>query len=218
MKTTGLKALVVSFLLLLTSPRSIQAQETRKPHGRWDLERQEELDSSMSISRLKNIDSSERKRLVKVISDALREGRVFEDGLVSEEQLPQVAAETRIKYIDLNGDGKPEVVAQAGGEESGCSPTGNCPFWILHRQGESYEILLDGEAQTFAVQRTRTKGYLDLVLSRHDSAFESEARPYTFDGEFYREGSCFDVEWSALGSDGEMQPLKKPRISPCGSR
>jgi len=211
-------ALVVPFLLLLAGPRSIQAQEARKPHGRWELVKQEELDCRVSISRLKSIESSERKRLVKAITDALRDSGVVKDGWVSEEQLPQVAAETRIKYIDLNGDGKPEVVAQAGGEGSGCSPTGNCPFWILRRQGESYEILLDGEAQTFTIQRTRTKGYLDIVLSRHGSAFESEARTYTFDGEFYREGSCFDVEWSALGSDDEMHQLKKPRISPCGSR
>jgi hypothetical protein len=206
------------FLLLLASPRSLQAQEGRDPHGRWELERQDELDWHASISRLKNIESSERKRLVTVIAHALRDSGVVEDGGVSEQQLAQVAAETRIKYVDLNGDGKAEVVAQAGGEESGCSPTGNCPFWILHRRGESYEILLDGEAQTFTIQRTRTKGYLDIVLSRHGSAFESEARTYTFDGKFYREGSCFDVEWAALDSDDKMHTLKNPRITPCGSQ
>jgi hypothetical protein len=168
--------------------------------------------------------SAEEHRIIragtsgKVLTDALRDRGVVEDGFVSEEQLPQVAAETRIKYIDLNRDGKPEVVAQAGGEASGCSPTGNCPFWILHSHGESYEILLDGEAQAFTVQRTRTKGYLDIALSRHGSAFESEGRTYTFDGEFYREGSCFNVEWSAVGGDDEMHQLKRPRISPCGSR
>jgi hypothetical protein len=217
-KIMTLKALVVALVLSLASPRSIHAQEGRKPYGRWDLERQEELDWRVSISRLKNIESSERKRLVEVITDALRDAGVVRDGFASEEQLPQVAAETRIKYIDLNGDGKPEVVAQAGGERSGCSPTGNCPFWIFHRQGESYEILLEGEGQTFAVQRTRTKGLLDIVLSRHGSAFDSEARTYSFDGESYREGSCFDVEWSAVGSDDGMHQLKKPRMSPCRSR
>jgi hypothetical protein len=136
------------------------------------LERQDELDWRVSISRLKNIESSERKRLVTVIAHALRDSGVLEDGRVSEQQLAQVAAETRIKYVDLNGDGKTEVVAQAGGEGSGCSPTGNCPFWILHRRAQSYEILLDGEAQTFTIQRTRTKGYLDIVLSSHGSAFD----------------------------------------------
>jgi hypothetical protein len=47
-----------------------------------------------------------------------------------------VAGETRVKYVDLDGDGKPEVIAQAGGEKSGCSPTGNCPLWVLRRRGE----------------------------------------------------------------------------------
>jgi len=202
----------------LASPGSIQAQEARNPQGRWEFERQDELNWRASIRRSKNIEPSERKRLVKVITDALRDSGVVEDGLDLEQRLAQVAPETRIKYVDLDGDGKPEVVAQAGGDGSGCSQTGNCPFWILHRQGESYEILLAGEAQTFTIQRTRTKRYLDIVLSRHGSAFESEARTYTFDGEFYREGSCFDLEWSALGSGDKMHKLKNPRISPCGNR
>ena len=192
------------------------AEATQPDHRRWDWQRQEELSWRVSISRRRNLQPSERKRLVAVITDQLR--HVASDlGMSSEGQLTQVAAETRVKYIDLNGDGKPEVIAQAGGEVSGCSPTGNCPFWILHRRGTSYEILLEGEAQTFTIQRTRTKGYSDVVLSRHGSAFESEARTYIFDGEFYRERTCDEVQWSSFDSDGKEHRLTKPRSTPCGT-
>lgn len=190
--------------------------QTTGPKLHWDWERQEELSWHLSISRRKNLQPSERKRLIEVIVDQIRDVASEDHSVTSEERLAQFAAETRIKYVDLSGDGKPEVIAQAGAEETGCSPTGNCPFWIFHRRGTSYEVLLKGEAQTFTIQHTRTKGYSDIILTRHDSASESEAREYKFDGNFYREGACFDVEWSALGSNGKFRELKKPRINPCG--
>jgi hypothetical protein len=192
------------------------AEATQPDRRRWDWQRQQELSWRVSISRQKNLQPSEGERLVAVITDQLRD--VASDwGVTSEEQLAQVAAETRVKYIDLNGDGKPEVVAQAGGEGSGCSPTGNCPFWILHRRGTSYEIILEGEAQTFTIQRTRTRGYSDIVLSRHGSAFESEARTYIFDGEFYCESACDEVQWSSFDSKGKEHRLTNPRSTPCGT-
>jgi hypothetical protein len=175
---------------------------------------QEELSWHRSINRNKHLGSLERRRLVAAMMDELRDSQL---DIASEEQMLQVAAETRIKYDDLDGDGKPEVIAQAGGEKSGCSPTGNCPFWVLLRQGTGYEILLRGEAQTFTVQRARTNGFSDIVLSRHGSAFESEAREFKFDGKAYRESACYDVLWSSPGSDGEEHRLPKPRFTPCGA-
>jgi hypothetical protein len=198
-------------------PPEVGAQTTGSDRLHWNWQRQEELSWHVSISRRKNLQPSERKRLIEVITDQIRDVASEDHGVTSEGQLAKIAAKTRIKYMDLNGDAKPEVIAQAGAEETGCSPTGNCPFWILHRQGTSYEVLLEGEAQTFTIQRTRTKGYSDIVLSRHGSASESEAREYTFDGSFYREGPCFDVEWSDYGEDGKFDELKKPRVSPCGT-
>jgi len=211
--------LLTAFLSVgqITQVPTAVAQTTGPDRLRWDWERQEELSWHLSISRRKNLQPSERKRLIEVIVDQIRDVASEDHGVSSDEQLAHIAAETRIKYIDLNGDGKPEVIAQAGAEETGCSPTGNCPFWIFRCRGTSYEVLLEGEAQTFTIQHTRTKGYSDIVLSRHASAFESEAREYKFDGNFYRESACFDVEWSALGSDGEFHELKKPRINPCGT-
>jgi hypothetical protein len=168
------------------------------------------------MSQRKNLGSRERQRLTASIAGALRSAQ-DETGLVSEEQLEHAALETRIKYVELDGQSKPEVIAQAGGEKSGCSPTGNCPIWVLHRRGTTYEILLEADAQTFTVQRTRTRGFLDIALSTHGSAFETEERVYKFNGEAYRESACSDVLWSSLGRDGERHQLSEPRVSTCGA-
>lgn len=217
-----MKPAIVAPIVLLTALLSVgqtvqtpaaDAQTPGPDRLRWDWERREDLSWHASISRRKDLQPSERKRLIKIIADQIRPS---DRGMSSEEQLAKIAAETRIKYMDLSGDGKPEVIAQAGGDTY-CSPTGNCSFWIFRRRGTSYEVLLEGDAQTFTIQHTRTKGYLDIVLSRHNSAFDSEAREYKFDGNSYREGACFDVEWSVLGSDSEFHDLKEPRISLCGT-
>src|SRR3954468_9069336 len=111
----------------LLSP--VAAGQTAGPiRLQWNWERQEELSWHVSISRLKNLQLSERRRLIQIIAEEIRDVILEDYGVASEEHLAKIAAETRIKYMDLSGDGEPEVIAQAGAEETGCSPTGNCPF------------------------------------------------------------------------------------------
>jgi hypothetical protein len=176
----------------------------------WDWHHAQELSWKQSISRTTNLTTPERDRLLTAIVKQLRQSD-FE----SAEEMRRVAAETRIQYVDLDSDGKPDVIAQAGGDNPGCSPTGNCTFWILHSHDGRYETLLEAEAQTFTVQPTRSKKFFTVVLTRHSSAFESEVKVYKFDGEAYREDGCYTAEWEALGDDGEYHRLKEPRITSC---
>ena len=81
------------------------------------------------------------------------------------------AADTRVRVVDLNGDGVPEVISQASGDI--CSPTGNCPFWVFQKAGTQYRLILEkGAVQDFTIQPTQTSGYFDLVLGMHGSATE----------------------------------------------
>ena len=128
----------------------------------------------------------------------------------SEQQVRAVAAEMPIKLVDLNGDGTPEVIAQAAGTESGCSATGNCPFWIFQLKKDGYSVLLDGEAQIFRVQPNRTNGFHDIALSRHGSAFMSEVTEYKFDGTMYKVGACYNFQWG----DADHW-FKRPLLTPC---
>ena len=154
--------------------------------------------------------ASERRRLLAAITDELSDNE-FE----SEEARKKAPSDARIKYVALDSDGKSEVIVQAG-DSTSCSPTGNCAFWILRWRGNSYFPLLRAEAQTFTLQPSHTHGFLDIVLTRHGSAFESEVKVYRFDGESYQEGECYTAEWEKLGADGEFRKLKEPKLTPCG--
>ena len=95
----------------------------------------------------------------------------------SETALQKAALNTRVKMIDLNGDGVPEVVAQG---MVNCSPTGNCPFWVFQKTVRGYKLLVESYGQTFTVQKTSTNGFRDIVVSMHSSAKESGLTNYRY--------------------------------------
>ena len=125
-----------------------------------------------------------------------------------------MAAATRVKLVDLDGDGRPEVIAQGIGDV--CSRTGNCPFWVFQRVASGYKVILEkGAVQTFTVQPTRSNDYSDLLLSMHGSATEQELYSYQFGHGRYRSIACYDANWSYLDENGRIHELKRPRITPC---
>jgi len=176
---------------------------------KWDWRHAEELTWKQSIERTSYLSPSERKRLLEAVAS-----QISEIDFESEEDRKKAPAKARFKYVDLDGDGASEVIVQSG-DETTCSPTGNCAFWVFRRRGNSYIPLLDAGAQTFTIQQSRTHGLHDIVLALHGSAFQSEVRIYRFDGESYQPGECYDAEWSHSGSDGESQGLKSPQLTPC---
>jgi hypothetical protein len=124
-------------------------------------------------------------------------------------------AGTRVQLVDLNGDGVPEVIAQAVGDDV-CSPTGNCTFWVFQKTPSGYRLILEkGAAQGFTIQPNRTSNYSDLVLTMHGSATEQGLYVYQFKRDHYQRAACYDARWSYLDKNGEVQELKEPRIAPC---
>jgi hypothetical protein len=125
----------------------------------------------------------------------------------------------RLKFIDLNSDGVPEIIVQAGDDEH-CSPTSNCAFWILKKSANSYLVLLKrGNVQSFSVEPRKTNGYADLVTGVHGSATYSGLSLYQYDGRSYRLADCARSDYSYLGTDGEYHTTQEPKITrqPCGS-
>ena len=189
--------------------------QTRNQAGcsdlKWNYRHSDELSWKQSISRNKRISASERARLSKAISQAV------DDESVPPEKLKTVVDESRIKYLDLNGDKQPEVIVQAGSDDY-CSPTGNCSFWVFRRAGDEYELLLAARAtQTYTVQPSSSHGLHDLILTQHGSAFESGGFEYRFDGNTYHLHRSFTVRWSSLPDQGEPQPLKEPLFTDCAT-
>ena len=212
--------LLCVFLLLISAaaqiapiPPGTQAPPEVSPHRfDWNWRRSQELSWRQSIGKTQNLSRTERDRLLAAITHQLSDY-----DFQSEEDQNKAPMEARIKYVVLGSGSDQEVIVQAG-DRTSCSPTGNCAFWILRRQGDSYAPLLRAEAQTFTLQRTRNLGFLDIVLTRHDSAFQSEVRVYKFDGESYKEAGCYWAEWQQVGEDGEYHKLEDPKITICGAR
>jgi hypothetical protein len=98
-------------------------------HGfHWDSHAWQELRWKDSLDRAR-ITERDRKAIAAAIQEELRPN-MKDLNIDSEEKLREVALKTRVKMIDLSGDGIPEVVAQAIPD---CSPTGNCSVWIFRK-------------------------------------------------------------------------------------
>jgi hypothetical protein len=156
---------------------------------------------------------ADREQIAAVITQQLKANREDFD-FDTEERLREAVLRTRVKMIDLNGDGVSEVVAQGF---AGCSATGNCPFWIFQKTAKYYEPLLETVGQTFTIQKQSTRGYRDVVVSVHGSATQSGLTDFRYsDGKYVAVG-CYNAEWEILEND-EVKELKEPRItrSSCG--
>lgn len=138
-------------------------------------------------------------------------------GIESEQQLKDATLNTRVELVDLNGDGIPEVIAQ-GANKLGCSPTGNCSFWVFQKSGREYRLLVSLRAiQTFQIQRSRSNGFSDIVVEMHGSATQRTLRLLRYgNGKYYKAG-CYDANWSVL-EGGTIRELKEPRLTPCKER
>ncbi|HEV2134998.1 MAG TPA: hypothetical protein VGR47_12240 [Terracidiphilus sp.] len=172
------------------------------------------MDVKDTITRVKGLSIEDRNALVEIISTQL-ERDMGDDVAASKQQWRMTAAKTQIKLTDLNSDGVPEIVAQAVGEDAGCSPTGNCPIWVFIKTDPGYRVLLRADSiQTFTIQPTKTNGFRDLVLAMHGSAFDQGLYLYEYSNGKYRNTACYNASWRRRVGD-EYQDLKRPDITPC---
>ena len=120
----------------------------------WNWRRAQELSEKDSL-RKQTVSEKNREPLLRAIKKELQEywGSV---PLLDGESVDESALRVRIRLVDLNSDGVPEVIAQPSGIY--CSPTGNCPIWIFERAGSEYKQVLEdtGATQTFTVTNERS--------------------------------------------------------------
>lgn len=205
--------LLTSMLVLASGQQPSSVSNPHKASFDWLFEGTQWLDEKDQIKAIKDLTLKERKALIEAISVLIRPGSKI-GSATSEKKLLNDVNATRVKLVDLNGDGIPEVIAQGYGEES-CSPTGNCDFWVFMRSGNGYKLILETDTvQTFAIISKRTNGFNDLILRQHGSAYESVALVYRFADGKYRLGPCYNVNFERLVG-GEVQELEEPDITPC---
>jgi hypothetical protein len=120
----------------------------------------------------------------------------------------KLAGELSAETIDLNDDGKSELIVQGL-----CAPVGNCATWIYRKTGSGYQKLLEAEAQVVRLRRTVTNGYHDVAFEVHGSAYQSGIMIYKFDGKQYQLKECFDRDYSARDKRGRFYTRKRPTIT-----
>jgi len=92
-----------------------------------------------------------------------------------------------------------------------CSPTGNCPYWIIRETPTGYEKEVElGVAQNVTMEKG-SAGFPDVRVRQHGSAFESEVRLYQFDGSQYRLSKCIDENY--LDPNDLDHTLDKPTVT-----
>lgn len=204
------KAILIAFVFLALA---LAAQQSDAPDGfHWEWRRSQELRSEQTISRLR-LTPAQRADLITAIVKQMSEDQSKHQ---SDKELGEIAGKTNVAFVDLDGHSRNEVVAQER-DENACSPTGNCPFWILRHERDGYRVILDADStQTFTIQPTRTNGFNDIVLGMHGSAFDSQLTLFKFDGSSYADAGCYHATWGIVDKDGTWHDLKEPRITPCG--
>lgn len=193
----------------------VQAVASAKPmqNFHWNWNDAQSLRPAQSL-RNAQMSAGDKSAIAKALEAEIRP-YLSDAGDDSQDRLEQEALRTRIKLIDLNEDGTPEVIAQS---MVACGASGNCPFWILQKDSSGYKLLLDDNAETFTIQTTRTNGYSDIVLALHDSAFEQTLDVYHYSGGAYKgTPGCYSATVAVL-EGGAIRKLAEPRIKACAEK
>jgi hypothetical protein len=203
--------LLISCGLLAAASLAQQEMSTKGFH--WEWRKSQELSREQTISRLR-LTPSQKSDLISTIILQMREDQADHDA-GSDKELREIAEKTNVAFVDFDGHGRNEIVAQGSGEDA-CSPTGNCPFWILRHGRDGYRVILDADStQTFTIQSSRTNGFSDIVLGMHGSATDSTLTIYKFDGSKYRDAGCYEANWGIVDKGGTWHDLKEPRVTRC---
>jgi hypothetical protein len=207
--------LSLSVGLLACSHAQVVPHTTATPtHFRWSAVQAHELDYNRTIRKSHDLSQAAKDQLEKAVVLQLRRDDDLVDDL-TEKQVQDLAGETRIELVDLNGDDKPEIIAQANGLGP-CGGTGNCIFWIFERTGDGLKLLLstnDRSQITFEkilIRPWSTNGYRDIVLGSHSNASSRNLVWFQFSNGEYRIHACYYSTW--MGDDGQV--LNAPAIWP----
>ena len=122
------------------------------------------------------------------------------------------ASDLEAHPIKLNRDGEPEL--RVHGLGPGICGAANCVTWVFQKTANGYRLLLDaGSINRIEPQRSYTKGYRDLMVIIHGSAWESNLILYKFDGEYYNQAKRYFRTYQYEDKDGILREWKEPKTT-----
>ena len=170
-------------------------------HFRWSEHIAHELDYKHTIATAKELSPQERTDLLTFVLNRFRypvnahDEEMFEG--ISDREMRKLAGDTRIEFVDLDGDGTKEIIAQGNGLGP-CGGTGNCIVLVLKSTPAGWKTLLDSQAGEFGggfekirVMDTVTNGFRDVVLGSHVSASDRTLEVFRYSGGRYTRSDCY---------------------------
>ena len=95
--------------------------------------------------------------------------------------------------VDLDRDGKADLLIHQADVEGAFCGAHNCPVWVYRRTNDGYTMLLEdtgGYLSPIEALKTSTNGYRDIRTMQQSSAVEHEITVFKFDGKKYRARVC----------------------------
>ena len=171
-----------SILFLLASALAQVKTDSREPYKwSWKLSRGWPAQPSLKTAQLSR---AERDAIFKASFAAFVSDKNWSQYISPGPEWRRAIWEARIKLIDLDGDGTPEVLLMGSGLES--SGDGNSSFRILKKQGTHYKVILDTIAEQVTVDTRFDPKHPIVTLYGHYSASDG------------------DLELYRIGSDGHL--------------
>lgn len=176
----------------------------------WNWRSQETIGrTDPSVGNTSKLSEEERFALINAI--IVRLDKPMAERGYDNDRIREIASTTRLRFVDLGGEGKTLVFATSLGLEGGCDALSNCPLWIFRHGDDGYVSVLDTVGASYTIQPTSTNGFSDLVIMRHESASESHLTLYSYADGRYNDAGCYVAQWPGA-KDGEIQD---PEITPC---
>jgi hypothetical protein len=117
----------------------------------------------------------------------------------------------RVSRLSLDSGGHPAILIQGLGTCVGAGAN-NGPFLLYAKFGQRWDKIFDETGQRVRQMKTTARGWKDLEVWAHNSAYESTRMVYRFDGTRYSPLSCRVVRYTI---DEWDKPNRKPIYEPC---
>lgn len=115
------------------------------------------------------------------------------------------------KAVDLNNNGKKEIIVRGIEGSWVCGATGNCGEWVFEKNGNNFRELLNESGETLTIKKSKTNNYNDIFIKYHFGAAESFQTTYKFNGSKYVESSCNFVSYSSEDKKSVMTCKEKDK-------
>ncbi|WP_158819706.1 hypothetical protein [Granulicella sp. S156] len=184
----SLRPLYPAIILFLLASAAAQVQTGFHEPYKWNWKLSRGWPAHPTL-RTAPLSRAERDAIFKASYDAFVSDKNWSERISPGSEWHQAIWEARIKLMDLDGDGTPEVLLMGNGLES--SGDGNSSFRILKKQGTRYKVILDGIAEQVTLDTRFDPKHPIVALYGHYSASDG------------------DLELYRIGSDDHLHYLAK---------